>query len=276
MDGMSTISLSAQDLQDLRWAYTRLEHPSFAARLSTVLGTPIERGLQLLPRGWYQSLEATLEQTIRRMLETAAASVSQAAPSGSSDGLHKVMALVSGAVSGFFGPLALLIELPVTTALMLRSIADIAHNQGEDLAAAEARIACMQVFALGGRSNEDDAAETGYYGLRATLALHFLDYAGEGAASVPAVLNVVRAITARFGIVISEQAAAKMIPIAGAIGGALVNVMFMQHFQDVARGHFLVRRLERQYGSEAIRLAYEDLAREEARGQQEYSPLEGW
>lgn len=164
----------------------------------------------------------------------------------------------------------------MTTSLMLRSIADIAHSQGEDLRTVEARLACLQVFALGGRSKEDDAADIGYYGLRAMLALHFLDYAGTGGVAVPAAINVARAIAARLGMVISDQVAARMIPVAGAISGALMNLAFMQHFQDVARGHFTVRRLERKHGPEAVRLAYEELAREEAKGRQEYSSLEGW
>jgi hypothetical protein len=35
--------------------------------------------------------------------------------------------------------------------------------------------------------------------------------------------------------------------------------MFMNHFQDVSRGHFIVRRLERHYGIEAVRTAWQML-----------------
>jgi len=42
------------------------------------------------------------------------------------------------------------VELPISTAMMLRSIADIAHSQGEDLEDMEARLSCLEVFALGG------------------------------------------------------------------------------------------------------------------------------
>jgi hypothetical protein len=41
-----------------------------------------------------------------------------------------------------------------------------------------------------------------------------------------------------------------------------VNYAFIEHFQDVARGHFTVRRLERTYGEELVRTEYERLARE--------------
>ena len=43
----------------------------------------------------------------------------------------------------------------------------------------------------------------------------------------------------------------------GAVGGATLNVIFMNHFQRIAQGHFTVRRLERRYGSEVIRRQYE-------------------
>ncbi|UTW12556.1 hypothetical protein [Marinobacterium rhizophilum] len=34
--------------------------------------------------------------------------------------------------------------------------------------------------------------------------------------------------------------------------GALINSLFNGHFQDIARGHFTVRRLERVYGPEQV------------------------
>jgi hypothetical protein len=50
----------------------------------------------------------------------------------------------------------------------------------------------------------------------------------------------------------------------------------MQHYQDVARGHFIVRRLERSYGVETVRDEYRRLEDAEQRARREYSPLEGW
>lgn len=45
----------------------------------------------------------------------------------------------------------------------------------------------------------------------------------------------------------------------GAASGALVNTIFINHFQDMARGHFVVRRLERRYGPELVRKTYATL-----------------
>jgi hypothetical protein len=44
------------------------------------------------------------------------------------------------------------------------------------------------------------------------------------------------------------------------LGGAAVNYAFIEHFQDVARAHFAVRRLERVYGRDVVQKEYERLA----------------
>lgn len=272
---------SEGDLNDLAWAYRHLEHPSFAARLSSVIGVPIEQAIHLLPKTWYQRVEEAAERSIKIMLDLTINSMSKVSPDAANDSLHRLLVMGTGAVGGFFGPLMLLAELPVTTALMLRSIADIAHSEGEDMDSEDARVACMQVFALGGRTKEDRATDTGYYGLRVTLSMHFsqrLLRIGKALphSPVPAGVNLVRGIAARFGVVVSDKAAAQMVPVIGALSGSLLNLVFMRHFQDIARGHFIVRRLERMHGVEKVKEAYEDIGRREADATRSYSPLEGW
>jgi hypothetical protein len=41
------------------------------------------------------------------------------------------------------------------------------------------------------------------------------------------------------------------------VGGAALNLAFAEHYQDLARGHFTVRRLERVYGADAVRGEYD-------------------
>ena len=60
-------------------------------------------------------------------------------------------------------------------------------------------------------------------------------------------------------MVVTQKAMAQALPVLGAIGGGLVNTVFISHFQDMARGHFAVRRLERDYGEDAVREAYSAL-----------------
>ena len=77
--------------------------------------------------------------------------------------------------------------------------------------------------------------------------------------TAPPLLRFLAQVGTRFGVQVSEKAMAQLVPIIGAAGGALVNTLFIDHFQDVARGHFTVRRLERKYGEDVVRLAYEEI-----------------
>jgi len=51
----------------------------------------------------------------------------------------------------------------------------------------------------------------------------------------------------------------------GALGGATLNVMFTDHFERVAQGHFTLRRLERAHGRELICELYRRVASGPAR-----------
>jgi hypothetical protein len=96
-------------------------------------------------------------------------------------------------------------------------------------------------------------------------------------ANIPGGIELIRGVASRFGVVVSDQVAAKMVPVLGALSGAVLNLVFLQHFQDVALGHFIVRRLERAHGLDAIRVEYEHLTREEEEAAaRELNPLEGW
>jgi hypothetical protein len=75
----------------------------------------------------------------------------------------------------------------------------------------------------------------------------------------PILVRLVSSIASRFGVVVSEEIAAMAIPAIGAIGGALINTIFMDHFQNVAQGHFVIRRLERRYGADLIKEEYQRL-----------------
>ena len=171
--------------------------------------------------------------------------------------------MTTGAVAGFLGIQALIVELPLTTGIMFRSIADIARAEGESPQDPETILNCMQVFAMGSRaSDKDDAAETTYYGVRVALssavsdALQYVVSQGVGSVSAPAMVRLISLLAKRFGIVVTQKTMAQTIPVIGAIGGGLVNTMFISHFQDMARAHFAIRALERKYGAETIQQAY--------------------
>ena len=147
----------------------------------------------------------------------------------------------------------------------MRSIAEIARSQGESITSTETKLACLEVFALGGNSKSDESAESGYYAVRALLAksiseaAEFIAEKGLAEEGAPILVKLIAKISQRFGIQITEKAAAQAIPAIGAAGGAIINTIFIDHFQDMAKGHFIVRKLERVYGKEIIKKMYEEL-----------------
>lgn len=81
----------------------------------------------------------------------------------------------------------------------------------------------------------------------------------------PMVAKLISLIGARFGVAVSQKTAAQLVPLVGAVTGSAINIVFMSHYQEMARGHFVVRRLERKYGPELVKNAYEDICRKERR-----------
>jgi len=262
------MDLTQEDLKSLTYAKQLLEHPGFGARVINLLGAPIEKGFRLLPAGWKGAVQDATRAALEKALRVAVTSLNASPRRAPSNLLHKLTVAASGAVGGAFGLAALPIELPVSTIIMLRSIADIAASEQEQLDSPEARLACLEVFALGGSTIKDDAAETGYFIVRAALARSISEAAtyvaerGIAQEGAPAIVRFMAQIASRFGIVVSEKVAAEAVPVIGAVGGAVINTIFIDHFQSMARGHFIVRRLERTYGQEMVKRAYQELPAE--------------
>jgi hypothetical protein len=255
------MAMSPEDLTDLKYAKSLLENPGFAARIINLIGKPIEKGFELLPEKWSTVVNKAARVSLKKAL-TVVVTTLGTSEGRSSDIMHKILVSVSGAGGGAFGLPALAIELPISTTIMLRSIADIARSEGEDLNDPHVKIECIQVFALGGSSKNDDASETGYFAVRTALARTVSDAAQHIASkgltreSAPVLLRLISRVSSRFGVVVSEKVAAQAIPLIGAAGGALINSLFINHFQDVARGHFIIRRLEKRYGENEVRKQY--------------------
>ncbi len=136
------------------------------------------------------------------------------------------MASLAGAAGGAFGPAALAAELPVSTVLILRSVADIARSQGEDLEKLESRLACLEVFALDSVSasvskaaadrKQDrsavtaDATEIGYFAVRAAMskqvaaATKYLAGARAIDHAAPPLVRLIGEISKRFGTVVGQ------------------------------------------------------------------------
>jgi EcsC protein family len=91
-------------------------------------------------------------------------------------------------------------------------------------------------------------------------AARFIVDRGVLAEGGPVLVKLIAQITARFGVVVTQKLAAQAVPVIGALGGAAVNYAFIDHFQEIAKAHFTVRTLERRYGKDAGRTAYDELS----------------
>lgn len=236
-------------------AVKKLECFGLLMKIANALGTPIEALIQSLPEKARELVQKATKRALDACLGIALSSLGKAKANGSLDAMHKAACTISGAIGGLFGMYGLPIELPVSTAIILRSIADIARSEGEDLDDIDAKLSCMSVLAFGAQSTKDDNADIGYFAMRAALA-KALPRAAERALP-PALARFIAVIAERFGIFVSEKAVAEAVPVVGAVGGGAINLVFMDHFQDVAHGHFTIRRLERQYGEDIVREEYE-------------------
>lgn len=258
--------LSSSDLEQLKLAKGLLQSQGLAVRLQNTVGKPLAEGVNWLPENWRDKVNLATEKALKKALDVAIKSLDRDTDGPQRrDAKHKFMAAASGAIGGAFGLPALVLELPVSTTIIMRSIANIARAEGEDLSAMEGRLACVEVFALGGTGTGDDYADTGYYAVRTVLAqqvtetIRHLAQGGVARASASPIARLISSVASRFGIVVGEKALAAAIPLVGAAGGAAINTLFIDHFQKVGRGHFIVRRLERQYGTPVVREAFESI-----------------
>lgn len=257
-----TVFLAEDDLKELQLAKNLLENPGVAAKITGVVGTPIEKALKMLPDNWNKNIGEVTKTALMKASDAVVFTMKDLPGESASNIWHKFGVAISGGVGGFFGLAALAVELPISTSIMLRSIADIARSQGESISSVETKLACLEVFALGGTSKEDDASEGGYYAVRAALSKSIADASeylltksvtDEGA---PLLIKFITAVAERFGVQVTEKAAAQAVPAIGAAGGAIINTLFMDHYQDMAKGHFIVRKLERKYSKELIQQHY--------------------
>lgn len=256
---------SEADINELMLARSLLENPGLAAKFSNLVGSPIEKGFELLPDNWNSKIGEVTQVALKKSVDVAIYSMKDIPGEDASNIWHKFGVALSGGVGGLFGISAMAVELPISTSIILRSIADVARSEGESINDMETRLACIEVFAFGGSNSSDNGTESGYFAVRTALAKSVSEAAEHFAKkslvdqSAPALVRLISKVAERFGIQVTQKAAAQAIPAIGAAGGAIINTLFIDHFQDMARGHFIIRKLERRYGEKVVREHYEGL-----------------
>lgn len=302
---------SEEEWRFLREAAAYLEDPSLLTRIANLVGKPIESLLAALPQSAQKlisestsdALQQGLKWAIRSLPENQREAKSLASEKLDAEALafeeapdedaearsersrtetarrlwqkhrHTAMAALSGAGGGLFGLPGLVVELPTTTVLMLRSIASVAAEMGADLDDPATRLECVAVLSYGSRPLED--MELSYFSTRLAAASAVRQasqfVAGRtsqqvaealASGSAPAILRFINAVASRFQIAVSQKAAAQAVPLVGAGLGAMVNAAFTDHFNRVARFHFGIVDLERRRGRDLVERAYRQVRSE--------------
>lgn len=268
------------ELEFLKEAYLYLENPSFITRVTDYLGKPIQKTMNRMPPLVQEKLSKASERALRKSLDVAhttlqitsekALTFDEIKAESSKLRLgHNLATTTTGALGGFFGEIGFLLELPVTTTLIMRSILAQGHNYG-NLTREELITNALYVFSLGsGKSRADDEMDTAYYTSRFAM-----DYAIKKAAeylasnapktvlknieagSAPLVLELITKVASRFNITVGEKMLAESLPIVGAVGGATINLLFTNFFTLSAKYHFGIKYLENKYGEDIIQEHY--------------------
>ncbi len=240
---MSDTALPDSARAELNAALARLDGGGLLVRgaraVARIAAVPVLRGLAQRS-GVGAALEAMARAALERAFTLAVVGLPDSGAArgvSASAGLSHVATAVSGAVSGAAGLLGAVPDAALTTLLIMRQIAAVALEQGEDLRDDAARRACLEVFALDGAGEEG-----GYWGARVLLR----------GAPIAAVLAQA---SRSWSVGLADKLAAQGAPLLGAAGGALVNTAFLRHYRGLAVGHFTIRRLERTYGADAVRAA---------------------
>ncbi len=259
-DGTAGMALTAipslgGDAQDeLERALERLQSGrGLLVRLADLMGGAVDRMSLLGARGL--GVPPAIQEKLRGIAEAAIGRAFDVAVIGLRDGgairphddrlagrVTQAAVVASGVVGGMTGFTGFLPDIGFTTVAIMREIARVAREEGEDLSAAESRRACLEVFALKGIGAEPSESELGYFSARALMR------------GTPMIM-MIGEVSSRYGMAIGRKLALQMIPVAGALAGASLNAAFLAHYRELARAHFTIRRLERTHGERVREVA---------------------
>ncbi len=204
------------------------------------VGGQVEDTLSVLPNGAKAQIDQAARSALQKSYEVAAKSRSgRLANVAQTDGMHKAMATLSGALGGLGGLPTALAELPVATTMIFRAVQGVAQAYGEDPISDETRLQCLAVFGAGGPGDEDDGVDTAFIGARLGLT---------GAA----VNSLISKVAPRFATILSQKLASQAVPILGAAAGAGTNYAFTDYYVEMAHVHFGLRQLAREHGEDAV------------------------
>lgn len=196
--------------------------------LLNILGGKAEGLVDRLPAPIRDNLNNGTEVALRAAMQ--AAQGSRRAVRDQPGWVNTAVTTAMGAAGGFGGLPSAMVELPVTTTVLLRAIQGVSQEHGFDPDSQGVQFDCIRVFAAAGPMAQDDGADLGFLTLRLSM-------------TGGAVNRLIAAVAPRFAAVLGQKLAAQTVPLLGAVAGASVNYVYTSYYQEIAHVHFGLRRL---------------------------------
>lgn len=272
---MNDLRLSERESKTLDEAALFFKDPGTVMKGLNWMGKPIEAAQAMLPARAQEVIHRATEVAVKKALVAALTTLPKQghhemtmpseADVKASGWLHKGLATASGVAGGLFGLAALPVELPITTLVLLRGIADQARLQGHRLDDPETQLECLMVFAMGTPSDKDDKVTSGYFTSRLAFT-QLITQAGSLTAgltakeiltaidkgTVPVLVRLISKVAEAFQIRITQKAVSESLPVLGAVGGGALNYAFSQYFVAAAKYHFAIRAMEKTHGLDQV------------------------
>jgi len=199
-----------------------------AVQVLNAVGGQAEMLLDQMPDPVRRGLTTAIEDALHLCISAAGRSRRVVPDQG--DWLNRAAATAMGAVGGAGGLASSLVELPMTTTLLFRSIQEVAARYGFDPAAETTKFDTLRVFAAAGPLCHDDGADTVF--LTARLSI-----------TGPMISGMIRKVAPRLSVVLGQKLGTQLVPVLGAIAGATTNYIYARYYVQIACVQFGLRRL---------------------------------
>ncbi len=192
-----------------------------------------EQLIQRLPDFMRKRIDGVVAAALNRTFRVASASRGVVRDRG--DWFNRLSTTAAGAIGGAAGVAGAVVELPVTVAILLRAILEIADEHGLDTESDEIRAEALRIFASGGPLEEDDGTDTALLAARLAISGRTLQ-------------SLVSRFAPQIATRLLTKVGAQAIPMLGAVAGASINYTFARYYQELARVQFGVLRMANETG----------------------------
>src|SRR3546814_20398402 len=112
--------ITPTDMEALRAARALLENPGLAARMTNLIGSPIEKGLGMLPAGWNKKIGTITKAALVKAADVAISTLDEHPSRNSSTRWHKLIVATPGGVGGCVGLAGRAVVLPFSPKILMR------------------------------------------------------------------------------------------------------------------------------------------------------------